>query len=50
MILLAASLMLCQPVPVPKPRPIYTKQQRLKDAFADLARKPVSANFLYELK
>jgi hypothetical protein len=49
--MLAASLMLCQPKPVIlKPRAEYTRLQRLKDAFADLARKPVSANFLYELK
>lgn len=50
MILLAALIIQCQPIPTPRPRPIYTRQQRLKDSFELLAKKPISANFLYELK
>ncbi len=36
--------------PIVKPKPIYTRQQRLKDSFDALAKQPISAGFLYELK
>lgn len=45
----AAAKLHCAPTP-PKPRPVYTRAQRLKDSFDALAKQPVSAGFLYEIK
>lgn len=51
MIVLAAAIaMHCAPsvvgIPTTKPRPIYTRAQRLKDSFDALAKQPNSASFL----
>lgn len=44
--LVVAAAIQCKPVPTPKPRPVYTRQQRLKDSFDALAKQPNSASFL----
>jgi hypothetical protein len=38
----------CAPVLPAKPKPVYTRQQRLKDSFDILSKQPLSANYLYE--
>jgi hypothetical protein len=44
--LVVAAAIHCKPVPTPKPRPAYTRHQRLKDSFDILAKQPTSVSFL----
>lgn len=41
-----AAAVQCKPIPTPKPRPAYTRQQRLKESFEALAKQPTSVSFL----